>query len=502
MRLATRFSASVVGVLVLAMVTSVIAALLATRIAGLMGQTAHDYLPSIRAADELEIALLEQRAVVTSYVLDGGEEAWLADLPRLEEAFRQGLASARARAHTPREGDILDRLESVFRQYDAKRDQVIVLCRSRQVARAKEELLHEVHDLYDTAFDLCEEFVVANEEYVFAGASTAEREAERMMWVLGGSLAVTTGLGALLLWSFFFGVVFPLRRMMFDARQSSHRPEEHGAEAEGDELRVVGNYLKTLVSDIEEKQTDLERSRQRLISAEHLATVGKLAASVAHEIRNPLTAVKMWLFSIRKSLAGDRDLDRKFAIMAEEIARLENIICNFLEFSRPPAMKVRRVDVAELVGRTLELISKRVEAKGVRLACEQAPPGLPPVLADPEQLKQVLINILDNASEATDEGGEVRVSFALETGQDGREAVVIRVSDTGCGMPDDVRERIFDPFYTTKDHGTGLGLSIAAQIMAGHRGRLVLETTSHRGSVLVVSIPAVVASDVAGPVGA
>ena len=114
----------------------------------------------------------------------------------------------------------------------------------------------------------------------------------------------------------------------------------------------------------------------------------------------------------------------------------------------------------------------------------------------------MLINILDNASEATDEGGEVRVSFALETGQDGREAVVIRVSDTGCGMPDDVRERIFDPFYTTKDHGTGLGLSIAAQIMAGHRGRLVLETTSHRGSVLVVSIPAVVASDVAGPVGA
>lgn len=502
MRLATRFSASVVGVLVLAMVTSVIAALLATRIAGVMGRTAHDYLPSIRAADELEIALLEQRALVTSYVLDGGEEAWLEDLPRLEEVFRQGLASARARAHTPRERDILDRLEVVFRQYDAKRDKVIALCRSGQIARAKEGLLHEVHDLYDAAFELCEEFVAANEEYVFAGASTAEREANRMMWVLGGSLTATVGLGALLFWSFFFGVVFPLRRMMSDSRQFAHRPEEHGAEAEDDELRLVGNFLKTLVSDIEEKQTDLEQSRQRLISAEHLAMVGKLAASVAHEIRNPLTAVKMWLFSIRKSLAGDRELDRKFAIMADEVARLENIICNFLEFSRPPALKVRQVDVVELVDRTLELIGRRIEAKRISLACDRAPPGLPPVLADPEQLKQVLINILDNASEATDEGGEIRVSFGLETGQDGREAVVIRVSDTGCGIPDDVRDRIFDPFFTTKDHGTGLGLSIAAQIMAGHRGRLSLEATSHRGSVLAVSIPAAVGPDVPGPADA
>ena len=114
---------------------------------------------------------------------------------------------------------------------------------------------------------------------------------------------------------------------------------------------------------------------------------------------------------------------------------------------------------------------------------------LPPVMADADQLKQVLINVLDNAVEATNEDGEIQITIDTGCEPDDRSMVVVRVQDTGRGMPQDVRERIFEPFYTTKDDGTGLGLCIAAQIMARHGGRLVLESSTRRGTTFAVWIP-------------
>jgi signal transduction histidine kinase len=114
---------------------------------------------------------------------------------------------------------------------------------------------------------------------------------------------------------------------------------------------------------------------------------------------------------------------------------------------------------------------------------------LPPVLADAERLQQVLINLLANAAEAMANGGELRILTAVERDPDGRTMVVLRIQDTGPGMPPDVRDRVFEPFFTTKEHGTGLGLCIAAQIMARHDGLLVLERSNDRGTVFAIWTP-------------
>ena len=139
----------------------------------------------------------------------------------------------------------------------------------------------------------------------------------------------------MLLWLFFYRVLFPLRGMMADAQLFRGDRCDGGKHPEEDELRAMGNHLRSLMSDMTDTRSRLEHSRSRLLAAEKLASVGRLAATVAHEIRNPLTAIKMWLFSIQEAAQGNADLCRKLGIISEEITRLESIIRNFLEFSRP-----------------------------------------------------------------------------------------------------------------------------------------------------------------------
>lgn len=252
-------------------------------------------------------------------------------------------------------------------------------------------------------------------------------------------------------------------------------------------MHEVGKHLQLLMSDVAETRSSLEENRLRLSIAEKLAAVGRLSASVAHEIRNPLTAVKMWLFSIRGAVASDPERDRKSGIVSEEIGRLESIIGDFLEFSRPTPLKLEPFDLRDVVRRTTDLLACRCQEKGIRLACTM-PEHPPPVVVDAGQLRQVLINLLNNSLEAVSHGA-IEVSGQASNDGEGRGMAVVRVADTGGGMPHDVREKIFDPFFTTKDGGTGLGLSIAAQIIARHSGRLVLESSTEQGTVFAVWLP-------------
>ena len=216
--------------------------------------------------------------------------------------------------------------------------------------------------------------------------------------------------------------------------------------------------------------------------------MGKLAASVAHEIRNPLTSLKMRLFSLRQTLGADPQYADDFWVVSEEISRLESIIRNFLEFSRPPELELRPHRLGLLIDKALELFGPRLYEKDIAVARRDAT-DLPMVVADADQLKQVFVNLMANAAEAVPEEGRLQVSTALRPDKDHRQMAVVRFQDSGTGVPADVRERIFEPFFTTKEGGTGLGLCIAAQIMARHGGRLELESSAPQGATFAVWIP-------------
>lgn len=217
---------------------------------------------------------------------------------------------------------------------------------------------------------------------------------------------------------------------------------------------------------------------------EKLASLGVLAAGVAHEIRNPLTAIKARLFLQQKLLRPGSEEAEDAAIIGNEINRLERIVRDVLQFARPADPNLAAIpvdaplkDVQKLMGVPLEkhrIVLKLGEVADAR------------VLADSQQIKQVLINLVQNAAESIEQNGCVTLSARTSSSRlrgEVRSVVIIEVSDTGKGMPTEVQKRLFDPFFSTKEKGTGLGLAIAARIVEKHGGALEFQTQVGHGTV-------------------
>jgi signal transduction histidine kinase len=233
-------------------------------------------------------------------------------------------------------------------------------------------------------------------------------------------------------------------------------------------------------------QSEVLRERQ-----EKLASLGVLAAGVAHEIRNPLTAIKAVLF-IQQKRFPRASLDYSDSkIVEREILRLEQIVNDFLSFARPGDFKPRPINADAQLREVAALLAPQLALRGVQLLLPEA--SSLPVYADPQKIKQVLINLIQNAGEAITDQGVIKLraeTARRRLGPKVVDVVVIEIEDNGKGIPPEVQKRLFDPFYTTKDTGTGLGLSIAARIVQSHGGILEYQSTPGVGTTFGVILPA------------
>jgi signal transduction histidine kinase len=218
------------------------------------------------------------------------------------------------------------------------------------------------------------------------------------------------------------------------------------------------------------------------LHAEHLATLGKTVAQVAHEIRNCLVVVGGFASLIeRRPEDMEQTRDRAHTI-CEEVGRLENMLQQITEYSKPVELNLRACCLNTLVEDVVAKLSPHVLA-GIRLEVSLQP-ELPPALIDLERVEQVIINMLRNAGEALGGSGNIRVSTRKEE----RRATVL-IEDDGPGMPEEVQLRIFDPFFTTKKQGTGLGLSVCKQIVTEHRGTIHLKSQPGGGATFRIELP-------------
>ncbi len=216
--------------------------------------------------------------------------------------------------------------------------------------------------------------------------------------------------------------------------------------------------------------------------------MGTLAAGVAHSIRNPLTALKLRLFSFTRGMELSPAQQEDVQAMNEAVRHMEAITSNFLEFSRRPRLSKEPLDMSEVLDRTLILLQPRMEAYKVTLRRTRHAP-LPRVDGDAEQLREALANLIINACEAAGTDGEVRISEERGRLAPLGPVVVIRIEDSGPGVPEELHEVIFQLFMSTKVEGTGLGLPIARRIFEEHGGWLHLHNAPGHGASFVMVLP-------------
>ncbi len=218
--------------------------------------------------------------------------------------------------------------------------------------------------------------------------------------------------------------------------------------------------------------------------AERLSALGQLSAGLAHEIRNPLASISGAAGILQRNEGLDPKQQRCIQIILSECQRLNDLLTNFLNFARPRAPRLRAVEIGSVLDNVVALAGHGIRGKLVHFE-KSVEEGLPAVECDPEQLEQVLLNLMINAIEASPEGETVELAASYE-GQ----RIEVRVSDRGHGVAAAHVDRLFDPFFTTKEHGTGLGLPVAHQIMRQMGGSLLARNNTPQGMTFAVVLPA------------
>ena len=256
--------------------------------------------------------------------------------------------------------------------------------------------------------------------------------------------------------------------------------------------QALAKEIRSLTENWREFCTHCQHIHEtEMLQAEHLATMGELAAGVAHEIRNPLAGIAGAIEIIGKDFPKDHPDREIMDDLRQEVRRIEKVLNDLLAYARPKAPQFGIADLKETVAHTLQFARQQIGNKNVEFSI-QIPSPLPRFRMDHEQLHQVLLNLVLNGIQAVGQEGKVTIQ-ARVLGGAGKlnrpNFIEISVSDTGAGIPREQQEKIFRPFYTTKRGGTGLGLSLCRRIISQHGGTLMVESEAGKGSRFIIRLP-------------
>lgn len=282
------------------------------------------------------------------------------------------------------------------------------------------------------------------------------------------------------------GVTRPLEKLVaFASNVRLEGPLPALPTGSGDEIEELGVHLEEQAIRLQALHTEARGRDRQLARIEHLATVGRLAAGLAHEVRNPLAGIRSGLERVLRLSRDEKEAQRYGGVLRDAVARIEKTVKGTLDFARAAEVSIKPTSLAECVERALELGGPQLEKARVGLA-RSLPSELPLLAADPQRLVQVVLNLLLNACDAMPKGGEFSVTAHVEG-----DVVVAEFRDTGPGIPSDVAASVFDPFFTTKPpgEGTGLGLAVSRTAVREMGGELELVDHAGRGAVFRLRLP-------------
>ena len=244
------------------------------------------------------------------------------------------------------------------------------------------------------------------------------------------------------------------------------------------------NFSEQMEEKIQKTTATLRKTEAQLIRSEKLAALGQLAAGIAHEIRNPLTSINILIHSLRDSFSSNNSHREDLQVIEEEIDRINKIVDQFLRFARPSPPLLEKAEISSVFEETLQLLRPQIEKQ--RISVQKNFGSLPLINIDKEQMKQVVLNLLLNAIQAMPGGGRLQLAGRMPRGN---RWIQLSIQDSGMGIPPQDMDKLFDPFFSTREGGIGLGLSIAHRIIDQHHGRIEVESTPEKGTLFTIWLP-------------
>lgn len=388
---------------------------------------------SLKAAEELELALLNQKGLVGCYFLDGNL-SWLKTLEERKKDFEEWFKKASDVALTPVEKTILRDVSSLYKTYDSQRNRAIRLYQLGNASEAKNILLNDMRKSIDALYQKCEDLILANESLIAQAEASSQKNIIGMTIVIWITIVITLCLGG-----------------------------------------VMGFLLAKKINE-------------QLVRSTKMATLGQLSANIAHEIRNPLTSIKMRLYTLGEQLKHHPSTKEDMSIISEEINRMEKTVKNFLDFARLPQPSLQKNNINQILEATINLLLPQVNFQDVQIK-KKLDASISELDVDKEQMRQLFLNIMLNAVEAMPRGGVLEVTTQKTNDRKLKEALEIKIKDTGVGMSLQLQKKLFEPFFSTKTEGTGLGLFIASKIVQMHKGTLEVESHQDKGTIITVRLP-------------
>jgi signal transduction histidine kinase len=443
-----------------------------------------EHVRSLQAAQDLETYMRHIRYHSFVFIMDMTPERW-AKVERDQTNFETTLGQLRERAASDDERRVIEAIEAGYQAYRQELQQTI---KSPVPQRTADQLRWaDAHPIrYIVA--PCEELLEINRRAMKETADESARQSDRARsWmILLGAIGAVGGLvGG-------FGVAWGLSRSI--TRLSVRLQDVHahlGSEvaslrltAEGGNLQRMERQVGTILERVRAVVGQLQRQECEALRAEQLAAVGQLAASIAHEVRNPLTSVKMLVGAALNGRCPHGLSETDLTLIHDEVGRVERKVQALLDFARPVETDHEPADVAAVVRQVIDLVQERLRQQAVRLKLELQPEPLTAEL-DRDQLKGVLVNLIFNALDAMPGGGILDVRLHPEP----PDRLRLTVADTGPGIDAAVADRLFTPFVSTKPSGTGLGLSVSRRIVQAHGGSLTASNRDGGGACFTLTLP-------------
>ncbi len=482
----TRLAAPIAAVSVLLLTLSVVAAWnvwdMQERASGPIASS----VSSVTAAQELEISIRDLSMHFNRYLITL-DRKHLDPVPALKTRTAAALAIAESAATTPAEQALTHRIRHGY-------DHLFAVYETLLKNPPKEGMYAVIMNLTDKVLnpeilEPAHEYLRVNEVMLTQASETNQQLAQRLVVGLV-AIGVFGSFGGLLGgWVIAATVRRNLirteSRLLLTAEELD-RAAKRGSKS--DLALVPTDPLDRVSVSVSAVLQRLRESERDALRAEQLACVGQMAAGIAHEIRNPLMAIKLLVQAGAERTGGPSLRPRDFEVLDEEISRLELIVSGFLDFARPPRPNPRQMDAAETVAQALSVVQPRAELQGVTLSLDR---GAGPIIvsADPNQLRQVFLNLLFNALDAQPKGGSIQLALRLEQVRPSEQTLVVTVADAGSGIAPGVADRIFEPFVSTNESGLGLGLSICRRIVEAHGGDLTASDRPGGGAVFTLKLP-------------